>query len=89
MLRVYQGTVIDWKRSKEPYHGQCRAIVAASSWAAAHRVVSQRIPNMTLGHMRNYWTITGNAKQIVAATAHPLKLLLSSTSMSDDYVLAG
>ncbi len=87
-MKVYQGTVVNWRRSKEPYHGQCRAIVAAKSWKAAHEIVVRRIANMTLGHMRNYWTVTGNDKQIEAATKYPGQLLLSSSSMSDDYELA-
>ncbi len=87
-MKVYQGGVIDWKRSKEEHHGQCRAIIAAKSWKAAHAVVVQRTPNMTLGHMRVYWSITGNKKQIEMATKHPGRLLLSSSLAADDYELA-
>lgn len=86
-MNVYQGCVIDWERSKETHHGQCTAIVAAKSWKEAHRILVVRYRNMTLGHIRNYWSITGNKTQIDAATAHPHKILLSSSSSSDDYEL--
>ena len=87
-MKVYQGGVIDWERSKERNHGQCRAIVAAPSWKAAYEIVKRRFPNMSLYHMRGYWTITGNSGQITAANLHPGKLLLSSSLQSDDYELA-
>ena len=85
-MNVYQGGVIDWQHSKEPHHGQCRAIIAAKSWKAAHKIVSARFPTITLGHMKNYWTITRNQKQIAAAMPHPNKLMLSSSlTWDDDY----
>ena len=87
-MKVYQGGVIDWTYSKEKHHGQCRAIVAAKSWKAAHEIVKRRFPNVTLGHMRGYWTVTGNAGQITAAFLHPGKLLLSSSLHTEDYKLA-
>jgi len=87
-VNVYQGSVIDWKRSKEKHHGQCRAIIAAKSWKAAHMVVMRRYPNMTMHHMRGYWTISGNDIQIAAAKAHPGKILLSSSLRAEDYELA-
>ena len=69
-LKVYQGAVMSGG-------DQVRACVAASSWAEAHRVVSAHFPNTPLGYMKNYWSITGNEKQIAAAMARPLTLLLA------------
>jgi len=85
VLKVYQGGVIDHRHSKERHHNQCRAIVAAKSWREAHAIVRQRYPNISMGQMRGWWTITGNKKQIEAAMAKPRCLLLSTTLATDDY----
>jgi hypothetical protein len=84
-FKVFQGAVVDWKRSKEPYHGQCRAVIGAKSWREAHSIALQRYANITLGHMRGYWSITGNKTQIEAATKFPKTLLLSTSLGADDY----
>ena len=83
-LKVYQGSVIDHDRSTD-HHGQCRCVVAANSWAEAHRLVSARYPSETLGHMKNYWSVTSNYKQIAAAMCQIGKVLVSPSLMSDDY----
>ena len=70
-LKVYQGAI-------RLRGDQVRACVAANSWAEAHRIVSAHLPNTSLGYMKNYWSITGNEKQIAAAMARPLTLLWAS-----------
>ena len=83
--KVYQGNIIDYGRSKE-HQGQCSAVVAARSWAEAHRIVSAKYPNVSMHYMRNYWSITANEEQVAAARRRPYKLLLSSSLRRyDDY----
>ena len=84
-MKVFQGNVIDWKRSKEPHHGQCRAVIGAKNQKEAHAILCKSDHPASLYYFRNYWTETGNAAQIAAATKHPGKLLLSSSLMLDDY----
>ena len=56
--------MIDWKRSKEPHHGQVRAIVAAPNGKEAARLLG-----ITYGHLRGYWSTTGNTVEIETAMA--------------------
>lgn len=87
-MNVYQGGLVDWKRSKDAHHGQVRACIAAKSWKAAHTAVVKLHPNMSLYYMRGYWSITGNQKQIKAALSEPGTLFMSSSLSSDDYEAA-
>lgn len=60
-MKVYQGGI----------DGRNRACVAAPSWKAAQAAVSAIFPNISLYHMRDFWSITGNAVQIDAAMSEP------------------
>jgi len=47
---------------------QTREIVAAFSWAAAHRATGKRD---SIGQMRNYGGVTGNAEEVALAVSEP------------------
>lgn len=78
-LKVYRGAIM--------LRGdQVRACVAASSWAEAARIVDMHdINGCTLSYMRDYWSVTGNPKQIAAAMSRPLVLFVSKSMTSDNY----
>jgi hypothetical protein len=63
-VKVYGGTV----------EGQYRCIVAAPDWTAAHAAVNAVRP-ISRKAMRDYWSITGNEKEIAAAVKQPGKVL--------------
>lgn len=52
-----------------------RVIVATTSWKRASEIC-----NSSLGHIRAFWSITGNREEIRWATANPEQMLVSSES---------
>lgn len=47
---------------------QTREVVAAFSWAAAHRATGKRD---SMGQMHNYGGVTGNAEEVALAMSEP------------------
>ncbi|MEJ5209393.1 hypothetical protein [Denitratimonas sp. CY0512] len=64
-LKVYSGLTLGQGRK------EVRTVVAAPSWKRA-----AEIAGLSIGFMRDYWSITGNTSEIEAAMKNPETLVL-------------
>ena len=57
-----------------------RTIVATSSQKEAATIL-----RTSVGHLRDYWSITGNKTELATALAKPRVVFMASTSMGYDF----
>ncbi len=68
-LKVYGGHLFGGKFG----HRGSRVIVAAHSWIEVARLV-----DTPLGHLKNYWTMTGNPRELEVALGKPMAVFFVS-----------
>lgn len=62
--------------------GPHRAIIAAHN----AQQVADKLGNASAHYVRGYWSVTGNEKELLAAKADPMTLLIETPDRSGCYV---